>query len=129
MSKGQETWQPEVNLTELSPSVALALRGRESLSLSLSASSLPASSQRPGQVAEVDRAAQAGVCLQQGHDDRHGRLVVAGAAGTGLVHDVYAQVGVVAWKGGRVKQHLEKGKTPKQTQQFSTKSCLACVCV
>lgn len=61
-----------------------------------SASPLPASSQRPGQVAEVDRAAQAGVRLQQGHDDSHGRLVVAGAARTGVVHDVYAQVGVVA---------------------------------
>lgn len=58
---------------------------------------LPASSQRPRQVAEVDGAAQASVCLQQGHDDRHGRLVVAGAAGAGVVHDVYAQVGVVTW--------------------------------
>lgn len=71
--------------------------GAKRKSLSLSAPSFPASSQRPGQVAEVDGAAQTSICLQQGHDDRHGRLVVAGAAGTRLVHDVYAKVGVVTW--------------------------------
>ena len=82
---GQETWQPDFDWT-------LSISGSGP-----SASPLPASSQRPGQVAEVDRAAQAGVRLQQGHDDSHGRLVVAGAARTGVVHDVYAQVGVVAY--------------------------------
>lgn len=79
--------------------MALARRGR-GRGLPLSPSLLllhSAASQRPRQVAEVDGAAQAGVRLQQGHDDRHGRLVVAGAAGPGVVHDVYAQVGVVTW--------------------------------
>lgn len=80
---GGDSWRPEFReRSEFSPSLL---------------SSPAASSQRPGQVAEVHGSAQAGVRLQQGHDDRHGRLVVAGAAGAGVVHDVYAQVGVVAW--------------------------------
>lgn len=52
--------------------------------------------QRPGEVAEVYGTPQPRVGLQERHDDRHGRLVVAGAAGARLVDDVYTQVGVVA---------------------------------
>lgn len=40
-------------------------RESHTLSLSLSASALPASSQGPGQVAEVNRAPQASIRLQQ----------------------------------------------------------------
>lgn len=86
----------------IQPDQSLSISSSGAQSLSLSISSLPASSQRPRQVAEVNGAAQASICLQQGHDDRHGRLVIAGAAGTGLVHDVYAQVGVVAWMEDKV---------------------------
>lgn len=52
--------------------------------------------QGPGQVAEVHGAAEPRVGLQQAHDDRHGRLVVAGAAGALLrVDHVDADVGVL----------------------------------
>lgn len=106
--------QPEPHQTELPPSVALEQRRQETPPHSLSppALILPANSQRPGQVAKVDGTAQASVCLQQGHDDRHGRLVVAGAAGAGVVHDVYAQVGVVTWTGRRDVDKKNR-KTPK----------------
>lgn len=52
--------------------------------------------QGPGQVAEVHGAAEPRVGLQQAHDDGHGRLVVAGAAGALLrVDHVHADVGVL----------------------------------
>lgn len=78
--------------TEHSPSVALAQRrGMTPLFSPPSA----ASSQRPGQVAEVNGATQASICFQQGHDDCHSCLIIAGAAGARIIHDVYAQVGIV----------------------------------
>lgn len=55
-------------------------------------------SQGPGQIAEVHRASEACVRLQQAHDDGHGCLVVTGAAGAGLVHDVDAQVRVITFR-------------------------------
>lgn len=45
-------------------------------------------SQRPGQVTEVHGTSQACVRLQQAHDDGHGSLIAAGAAGARLIHDV-----------------------------------------
>lgn len=95
----QETRQPELNLNSLHQWLWRFDQGGGRRRPSDSFSSESDSSQRPGQVAEVDGAPQAGVSLQQGHDDRHGRLVVAGAAGPGVIHDVYAQVGVVTWTG------------------------------
>lgn len=58
--------------------------------------------QGPGQVAEVHGAAEPRIGLQQAHDDRHGRLVVAGAARALLrVDHVDADVGVLPCKGTR----------------------------
>lgn len=45
-------------------------------------------SQRPWEITEVHGPSKSSISLQKTHDDSHGCLVVTGAAGTGLVHDV-----------------------------------------
>src|SRR4029434_9782160 len=48
------------------------------------------------------------------HDHRHGCLVIAGAAGARVIHDVNTQVGVVTWRGG------EKGHVKDDHFEFAT---------
>lgn len=45
-------------------------------------------SQRPWEITEVHGPSKSCVSLQKTHDDCHGRLIVTGAAGARLVHDV-----------------------------------------